>query len=207
LKFLTHNIAKNVIHNDFKTSCYFFPLHTRIHYIFFISKIMEQSRTGLTKDGMKIVQDHYKALKNDTPVPLNAIVIDDNFDIVELFCEFLEMQGIKIVGRGYNGKDAEDLYEKSRPDVVFLDIMMPDYDGFYALDNIRRINPRAKVMMVTADLRKETADKLDTYDSISLVYKPFDFDNIMKQLDILMQPTNVDGMAFQGSTISMLKKQ
>jgi len=62
-------------------------------------------------------------------------------------------------------------------------------------------------MMVTADLRQETADKLDTYDSIALVYKPFDFDTIMQVLDELVRSDYVDSLAFQGSTMTILKKQ
>ncbi len=167
---------------------------------------MSQSGPGVTRDGIKIIHDHFKALKKNNTELLKAIVVDDSLDIVELFGDFLEMQGIKVVGKGYNGKDAVELYEKLRPDVVFLDIMMPEYDGFYALDNIRKINEHAKIMMVTADLRKETADKLDEYDSIALVYKPFDFDNIMQTLDTLMRSGLVDSIAFQGSTISYITK-
>jgi two-component system chemotaxis response regulator CheY len=155
---------------------------------------------------MKIIHDNLKPPEKKSGL-LTAIVVDDSIDIVELFGDFLGMQGIDIVGKGYNGKDAVELYEKFRPDVVFLDIMMPEYDGFYALDNIRKINEHAKVMMVTADLRQETADKLDKYDSIALVYKPFDFDNIMQTLDTLMKSGLVDSMAFQGSTMTILKKQ
>jgi DNA-binding response OmpR family regulator len=162
---------------------------------------MSESGLGATKDGIKVIDDHFKGLKKNKMDPLTAIVIDDNLDIVELFCDYLELEGIKIVGKGYDGKDAAELYEKLRPDVVFLDIMMPEYDGFYALDNIRKINEHAKVMMVTGDLRKETEDKLDNYDSIALVYKPFNFDVIMQELDILMHSSVVGSMSFQESPI------
>ena len=135
-----------------------------------------------------------------------AIVVDDSEDIVELFSEFLEIKGVKVLAKGYNGKDAHELYKKFKPDVVFLDIMMPQYDGFYALKKIREEEPHAKIMMVTADLRAETAEKLEGLDSIALVYKPFDFDKIMQTLDKLMKSNNVDSMAFQGSTITYFKK-
>jgi two-component system chemotaxis response regulator CheY len=160
-----------------------------------------------TRDSARIIHENFKPLKKNNTELLTAIIIDDSLDIVELFSDFLEMQGIKILGKGYNAKDAVELYEKLRPDVVFLDIMMPDYDGFYALDGIRKINQSAKVMMVTEDLRQETADNLDKYESIALVYKPFDFDTIMQVLDELMRSDFVDSMAFQGSTMTIMKKQ
>lgn len=110
---------------------------------------------------------------------VTAIVIDDDLDTVELFAEYLEIKGVKVLGKGYDGQQAAELYEKLNPDIVFLDIMMPRYDGFYALEKIRKINPWAKVVMVTADLTAETAQKLEKWSGITIVYKPYEFDDIM----------------------------
>lgn len=110
---------------------------------------------------------------------VTAIVIDDDLDTVELFAEYLEIKGVKVLGKGYDGQQAAELYEKLKPDIVFLDIMMPRYDGFYALEKIRQINPQAKTVMVTADLTADTARKLEKWSGIALVYKPYEFDDIM----------------------------
>ena len=109
---------------------------------------------------------------------IEVLVIDDDFDTVELFSEFLMIIGISVVGKGYNGKEAVELYQKLKPDIVFLDIMMPHYDGFYALDGIRKIDPRAKLIMITADLTSNTADRLEKL-QVPFVYKPYEIDNIM----------------------------
>ncbi|WP_255486576.1 response regulator transcription factor [Candidatus Nitrosotenuis sp. DW1] len=69
---------------------------------------------------------------------ITAIVIDDDIDTVDVFCDYLEIVNVKVLGRGYNGKEAVELYRKHNPNVVFLDLMMPDYDGFYALEHIRK---------------------------------------------------------------------
>ena len=42
---------------------------------------------------------------------ITAIVIDDDLDTVELFCEHLELKGIQVIGKGYNGKEAVELYQ------------------------------------------------------------------------------------------------
>jgi len=52
-----------------------------------------------------------------------AIIVDDDFDYVETLSELLEGEQITIVGKGYNGKDAIDLFSRHSPDVVFVDIM------------------------------------------------------------------------------------
>jgi len=105
---------------------------------------------------------------------VNVIVIDDDYNTVEVFAEFLELIKVNVVGKGYDGKDAVNLYEQLKPDIVFLDVMMPNFDGFYALENIKKINPNALLVMITADLTIETETKLDNLKPASVVYKPFD---------------------------------
>ena len=111
--------------------------------------------------------------------PITALVIDDDWDTVDLFAEYLELKGIDVLAKGYDGKQAVELYEKYSPDVIFVDIMMPHYDGFYALENIRKIDPDAKIIMVTADLTSDTAKQLDDLHVNTVVYKPYEFEEIM----------------------------
>ena len=119
-----------------------------------------------------------------------SIVVDDDFDTVEVFSEYLELKNIHVLGKGYNGKDAVDLYQKLKPDVVFLDVLMPDYDGFYALEKIRKLNPNANVIMVTASLTAQTEDKLKDLNASAIIYKPYDIDNIVETVHrILKQNT------------------
>lgn len=103
----------------------------------------------------------------------SAIIIDDDRDTVEVFVDYMEMLNVNVLAKGYSGKDAVELYEKYRPDLVFLDLMMADYDGFYALEKIRKINPDAKVIVVTADLRSESELKLSTLKPTKVLFKPF----------------------------------
>ena len=164
---------------------------------------MEEFVNGITKSESTLPKNFETMEKQNHP--FTAVVVDDSSDVVELFAELLEIRGIHVVGKGYDGKDAVLLYEKCRPDVTFLDIMMPVYDGFYALENIRRINQYAKIMLVTADMSKETADKLvdklGGEESLMLIYKPFDFDILMQTLDQFMKPADVNSIPLQGSRI------
>ncbi len=116
---------------------------------------------------------------------LNVIIIDDDYNTVEVFTEFLELSQVNVVGKGYDGKDGVNLYKQLKPDIVFLDVMMPDYDGFYALENIKKINPNALVVMITADLTSETEIKLENMKATSIVYKPFDIQQIIEVIDKL----------------------
>ena len=83
---------------------------------------------------------------------ITAIVAEDDEANLELFSEILELNNVTILSKVVNGKEAVDSFESKKPDIVFLDIMMPDFDGLYALENIRKIDPSAKVVMVTVIL-------------------------------------------------------
>ncbi len=112
-----------------------------------------------------------------------VIVVDDDRDTVEVFTEYLAMKGIDVVGKGYNGKEAVELYKEHTPDITLLDVMMPEHDGFYGLENIRNINPNAKIIMVTADLTSDTEKKLHELQASAILYKPYEIDNVVETID------------------------
>lgn len=131
---------------------------------------------------MKSFSHSHKASDDNA---ITAIVIDDDKDTVSVLCDFLQIKGIKVIGRGYNGLDAVELYKKLRPDAVFLDVMMEMYDGLYGLEKIREIQSDANVIMVTADMTNDTHDKLVALDASAIIYKPYDINEIMHILNKL----------------------
>ncbi len=108
---------------------------------------------------------------------INAIVIDDNKDLLDVFVELLQVHGINVMGSGVNGKDAVELYLKFHPDVVFMDALMPKYDGFYGLEKIRECNPKAVVFLVTGSANTEK--KLDNCHATAILEKPINMSKIM----------------------------
>lgn len=120
---------------------------------------------------------------------VKVIVVDDDVDTVEVFCEYLEIKDITVVGRGYNGKTAVELYEKFKPDITLLDVMMPEYDGFYGLENIKNINPDAKIIMVTADLTFDTEKKLKDLNASAVIYKPYEIDSVIDTIHKVYKQT------------------
>lgn len=136
---------------------------------------------------------------------ISAIVVDDDKVIVSLLSERLHFCGVNIIGVGYNGKEAVELYQKLKPDIVFLDIMMPRFDGFYALQNIRLINSRAKILMVTAVLRSDIVERLSGLPSVEIVDKTFDFDDLLNAINRLLE-SPIDNMAFKGTENAIMSE-
>lgn len=113
---------------------------------------------------------------------VKVVVVDDDVDTVEVFSEYLEIKEITVLGRGYNGRTAVELYNKFKPDVILLDVMMPEYDGFFALENIRKIDANAKVIMVTADLTSDTEKRLKELNASAIIYKPYEIDSVIETI-------------------------
>ncbi|MCH7966047.1 MAG: response regulator [Thaumarchaeota archaeon] len=112
----------------------------------------------------------------------SAIVVDDDFDTVEVFSEFLSLRDIDIVGKAYDGLEGLKLFEEKHPDIVFSDIWMPNYDGFYLLENLKKNHPESKIIMITADLTQKTFEKLKKLNADSILFKPFEIDNVMNAI-------------------------
>ena len=110
-----------------------------------------------------------------------VIVIDDDEDTVRLFSEFLEEHKIRVIGQGYDGKTAVELYQEKKPDCVLIDIMMPNGSGIYAIKKIKEKDPMAKIIAVTGDGRFTTEQKLEKF-KIPIIYKPFKMDEVISKI-------------------------
>jgi len=112
----------------------------------------------------------------------SVIVVDDNEDIVYSMSELLEMYGINVVGKGYNGLECVELYNKLRPDAVLLDLLMPEYDGLYALKEIRKIDPKSIVLIVTGGASPSMNDDLSTLQPNKIIFKPVDVNTLVETI-------------------------
>lgn len=108
---------------------------------------------------------------------IRAIVIDDDKNIRSVFTELLQIAKFEVVATGKNGKEAVELYEKFRPDVVFIDALMPEYDGFYGLRKIKDIDHDAVVIMVTGSINVD--DRLNGCKATAVLPKPINMDKII----------------------------
>ena len=109
-----------------------------------------------------------------------AIVVDDEPDIVDIFSDLLGEREIEVIAKGYNGKEAIDLWTSNKPDILFIDIMMPDGTGIHAIKKIRQKNKNAFIIAVTADDSSITEEKLKDLKVNGIAYKPVDMNEIVE---------------------------
>ena len=116
-----------------------------------------------------------------------AIVIDDDQDTLDIFCEFLKLKKVEVVGKAKNGLQALRLYKETKPDIVLMDVMMPDYNGFFGLEKIKEFDSDSNIVMVTADLTEKTAQRLNELGADEILYKPYEIDQVMKTINKLLK--------------------
>jgi len=107
-----------------------------------------------------------------------VVVIDDVQSHLDVFCEFLRLKNIDVVGIGNDGLEAVQLYEKLRPDIVLIDLAMPTYDGHYALEKILSINKNAKIIVMTAIEDAKNRKMLLEAGAIDVLQKPFELNRV-----------------------------
>ena len=110
---------------------------------------------------------------------VSVIVIDDEKDTAEVLCEFLKIKEIQVLGRGTDGQQALELYKKLNPDIVLMDLVMPNYDGFHGIKKIREYDPNSKIMIISASLTHSYVQKLLEMNVNSISLKPYDLNNVI----------------------------
>lgn len=119
------------------------------------------------------------ALDNER-VKIRVIVIDDDADVREIFIELLQMNNVQVVANGVNGKEAVELYKIHHPDFVFLDYLMPEYDGLYAIEKIKEFDPNGKIILVSGSHfeRNELGDTVK-----AIIKKPIEMSDVFKAIN------------------------
>lgn len=80
---------------------------------------------------------------------MNIIIIDDDYLVVNSLETIVKASGINVLGMGYSGVDAIDLYKRLAPDVVLMDIRMEGLSGLEGAKEIFKINKDAKILLIT----------------------------------------------------------
>lgn len=123
-----------------------------------------------------------------------AIIIDDDREIVESFVQFLKRFNVETLSVAFNGLTANELYRKHRPDVVFLDLIMPEQDGFVTCKKLKDEFPDAKVIVITAYLDVEITEKLVRLQPFGILPKPFEAHKAMLLIQRLNLATTLDNV-------------
>ncbi|MDV7402343.1 response regulator, partial [Arthrospira platensis SPKY1] len=102
-----------------------------------------------------------------------VLLVDDAPILRLLLRDILEKNGYEVVAECSNGNEAVAKFKELRPDLVTLDIIMPEKTGLEALGEILKIDPNARIIMVTAIEDRESLMKALRSGANDYILKPF----------------------------------
>ena len=119
---------------------------------------------------------------------MKVLIVDDEPNIRDLLSTSLRFAGFSVHAVG-NGADAVNAAEKGAPDIILLDVMLPDMNGFSVTKKLRSMGINAPVLFLTA--RDETADKVTglTVGGDDYMTKPFSLDEIVARINAILRRT------------------
>ncbi len=109
-----------------------------------------------------------------------VLIVDDAAFMRMMIKDILSKNGYEIVGEAADGQQALDLYKEHQPDLVTMDITMPEMDGITSLKEIKKINPDAKVIMCSAMGQQAMVIDAIQAGAKDFIVKPFQADRVIE---------------------------
>ena len=111
------------------------------------------------------------------------LVIDDVPYVRKIIISILKNANYEVVGEGGTGKDAVDLYRKLSPDLITMDVVMPEMSGIEAARQITKLDPEAKIIMISAMSQENLIMDSINAGAQDYVLKPFKAADILKSVE------------------------
>lgn len=111
------------------------------------------------------------------------LIVDDAAFMRMMIKDILSKNGFEIVGEAADGVQAIEKFKETQPDLVTMDITMPEMDGITALKEIKKINPSAKVIMCSAMGQQAMVIDAIQAGARDFIVKPFQADRVLEAIN------------------------
>ena len=110
----------------------------------------------------------------------NILICDDAAFMRMMIKDILTKNGYTVAGEAENGAKAVEKYTELKPDLVLMDITMPEMDGIEALKKIRELDPKASVIMCSAMGQQAMVIESIQSGAKDFIVKPFQADRVLE---------------------------
>lgn len=138
------------------------------------------------------------------------VVIADDIQILRqgLWAILSKDPEIQIVGLASNGKEAWELSRTQKPDVVLMDMRMPEYDGIWGIEKIKSELPSVKILVLTTFNDQETVEAAIQKGAEGYILKEMDGDQVIRSIKAVYIGIRVFGdRVFEGIRQTMARKE
>jgi CheY-like chemotaxis protein len=111
-----------------------------------------------------------------------VLVVDDEAHIRKFVSVMIRALGEPVVLQAANGNEALQVYEREKPNLVLLDVNMPHVNGLQTLRNLKRVDPKCTVVMLTSLVNRQTVEECLQLGAMGYLRKDNPPDEMMVQL-------------------------
>ena len=119
------------------------------------------------------------------------LIVDDNDMMRTLLRGILRSEAYQVVGDARNGTQALDFIDRIKPDIIFMDVMMPEMDGLEALQSIKTKYPEIVVVMITGNPSLDNVQEAIQGGASGFIIKPFNTAKVLDTLDRAWQTRKI----------------
>ncbi|MEN8904732.1 MAG: response regulator, partial [Clostridiales bacterium] len=137
-------------------------------------KFNKIAKVKAKKEELKKIEEKNKRDK------VSILVVDDARFMRIIIRKILLEAGYEILGEAETGKDAIRMAKELNPDIITMDITLPDINGITAVQEILKSQPKIKIVMLSADDHTETIDEALKVGALNFISKPFEKNNVLE---------------------------
>lgn len=116
-----------------------------------------------------------------------VLIVDDSLMMRKMLKDIVEKEGYKVVAEASNGEEAIQKYKMTKPDLVTMDITMPEMNGIQALIELKKIDDNVKVIMLTAMGQKTMVIDAIKHGAKDFLIKPFEKEKLISSISKVME--------------------
>ena len=115
-------------------------------------------------------------------MPSSLLLIDDSAISRKMLIKKLPPNTYTIL-EASSGAQGLEVYQENEVDLIFLDLTMPDMDGFETLEKLKQIDSQAKVVVLSADVQISSQERVMQLGALDFLHKPANVDHVHALLD------------------------
>lgn len=136
---------------------------------------------------------------------IRVLIADDNHDYASVLCNYLKGDNrIEVVGCAYDGMETMGMIKMTEPDILILDLVMPNVDGIGVLERLRntKLEKRPKVIVVSAVLNDDIAARTIALGAEYFMLKPVDFEVLIDRIRMFSSTDPTSGKKLSTATLA-----
>jgi len=108
----------------------------------------------------------------------SVLIAEDSEFISDILQDIFREMGFKIAGVVTSGEEVVRMYERVKPDLISMDILMPGMDGLTAMEKIREIDKGVPIIVISALMQNRLKARAKELGAVDFIEKPFNIEDV-----------------------------